>query len=433
MYVIKEEIRHSDDIQDIITSPPSWILRWGVSVFFLVILLFLTLSFLIKYPDTVNAKLTIVSSNTPKAIISKIPGTVISILVKENQSVEKDQPLAFLESTANHRDVLSLISSLKDLQKRFSDGQSIEKIAFTANDKYKLGELQPAYQTFAQSLLSYQSAIKNGVFLKKKKYLENDLRNIQETKIQLLNQKTVEQQDLKIAAEDYEMNKKLEEEHVETPAELRTAESKYLSKKTPVIQINSDIINSNTNYSAKQKEILELETQISDEKSKFIQAINSLTSQAIEWKNKYVLSASQSGTVTFGGVVQENQVVQAGQEIFYISSNKNLFFGELDIPQANMGKVKEQQLVLIKLRSFPFEEYGMLNGRISSINEVPYKDSIYLSKVTFASNRQRFLKMPIKLKQGMLADAEIITADASLFKRISRNLLKLTNNFGANY
>jgi hypothetical protein len=31
--------------------------------------------------------------------------------------------------------------------------------------------------------------------------------------------------------------------------------------------------------------------------------------------------------------------------------------------QNNMGKVKEGQEVLVKLKSYPFEEYGMIRGR----------------------------------------------------------------------
>jgi hypothetical protein len=79
-----------------------------------------------------------------------------------------------------------------------------------------------------------------------------------------------------------------------------------------------------------------------------------------------------------------------------------------------MGKVKVHQEVLVKKRSFPFEEYGMIRGRVENINEVPYKDSIFFSKVRFTVPKPTQGKKAIRLKQGMLADAEIITEDASV-------------------
>jgi len=79
------------------------------------------------------------------------------------------------------------------------------------------------------------------------------------------------------------------------------------------------------------------------------------------------------------------------------------------IAQSNMGKVKKGQEVLVKLKSYPFEEYGMIRGKIKYIAEVPYKDSVFMAKVDFKIKNSSDLKRPIHLKQGMMADAEIVT------------------------
>ncbi len=152
-----------------------------------------------------------------------------------------------------------------------------------------------------------------------------------------------------------------------------------------------------------------------------------MISQAKDWKNKYVLTASQSGKLTFAGIVQENQVLATNQDVFYINPGNEQFFGEMAIPQINMGKVKEGQEVLIKLKSYPFEEYGMIRGNISYIADVPYRDSVFFSKVTFKIKGATDMRKPIRLKQGMLADAEIVTQDATILKRITYNLLKVIN------
>lgn len=422
------EIRHSDDMQDIITVPPSWLLRWGITLFFGILVLVVGMSAIIRFPDIVKAQLKISSVDAPKAIVAKVSGKLIKLLVQDNQQVKTGQPLAYLESTANHQEVVKLLGQLLQFQQKVLAGLPVGGSFFNPASSYSLGELQSPYQTFMQSFLSYESAINEGFFVKKKVFLRQDLSSLNKQKDQLATQRSLQQHDLKIAKEEYEMHQKLEREKAETPAELREAESKYLSKQSPLVQTDAAILTAGSNYEAKEKEILELDNQVMEEKAKFLQALNSLISQAEDWKSKYVLSASQNGKVSFAGIVQQNQVLQSGQDVFYINPGNNNFFGEMAIPQANMGKVKENQEVLIKLRSYPFEEYGMIRGRISTINDVPYKDSVFLSRVDFDIKNTTDLKRPVHLKQGMLADAEIITEDATMLKRISRNLIKIMHN-----
>ncbi|MGZ3814954.1 MAG: HlyD family secretion protein, partial [Mucilaginibacter sp.] len=398
-------IRHTDDMQDIITTVPSWLLRWGITVFFCILVLIIALSALIRYPDIVKATLKIDSPNSPKPVVSKVHGKLTKLLVTENSAVTEGQPLAYLESTANHVKVLNLLSNLKELQTQVLEKKPINNILFNQADNVQFGELQSAYQVFYQEYISYSASTNNGFDLRKRVYLQKDLVDISKQEQQLNAQKVIQQKDFSLAGDEYEMHKKLAQQRVETMAELRQEESKYLAKKSPLIQTESALITSNNNYSAKQKEILELDNQIVEERSKFLQALNSLISQAEDWKSKYVLTASQSGKLSYAGMVQENQVLAPNQEVFYINPGNEKFFGEMAIPQDNMGKVKDGQEVLIKLKSYPFEEYGMLVGRIKYIADVPYRDSIFISKVDFKIRSLSDMKRPIHLKQGMMADA----------------------------
>jgi HlyD family secretion protein len=423
-----QQPRHTDDMQDIITSVPSWILRWGITLFFGILLLIIGLSALIRYPDIVKASLKIDSPNSPKPIVAKVSGKLVKLLVTDNEDVKAGKPLAYIESTANHDEVIRLAASLKNLQKLIQLNKPFGDVFFSNSGNTQLGELQASYQTFFQEYLLYKSSTENGFYIKKKAYLQKDLADLNKQEAQLQAQKLIQEKDFRLAEDEYHMHQKLAKEKVETSAELRQEESKYLAKKSPLIQTDASLVAANTNYSAKQKEILELDNQIIEEKSKFLQALNSLISQADDWKNKYVLTASQSGKLSYAGMVQENQVLVPGQEIFYVNPGNENFFGEMAIPQSSMGKVKEGQMVLIKLKSYPFEEYGMLKGNIKYIADVPYKDSVFISRVDFKLRKLSDMKRSIHLKQGMTADAEIITQDATILQRITRNVIKLIDN-----
>lgn len=422
------QLRHTDDVQDIIAKVPSWILRWGITLFFALLILIIALSALIRYPDIVKATLKIDSPNSPKPVVTKVPGKLVKLLVKENENVTAGQPLGYIESTADHDEVLSLLANLKDLQKRLQLNKPLTNTFINNADKTQLGEIQASYQTFFQEYLLYNSSIENGFYLKKRTYLQKDLGDLTKQEAQLKAQRSIQEKDLDLAGDEYRMHQKLAKERVETSAELRQQESKYLAKKSPLIQTDASLVTASTNYSAKQKEILELDNQIAEERSKFSQALNSLISQAEDWKNKYVLTASQAGKLTYAGIIQENQVLATNQEIFYINPGNEQFFGEMAIPQNNLGKVKEGQKVLIKLKSYPFEEFGMLKGDIRYISDVPYRDSVFMSRVDFKIRKTSDMKRPIQLKPGMMADAEIVTQDATILQRIARNMVKLINS-----
>lgn len=425
---INQQARHSDDMQDIITTVPAWILRWGITLFFIILVLLLSLSAFIKYPDIVKTQLKITSPDMPKQVVPKITGKLVKLLINNNDVVKTDQPLAYIESTASHDKVLLLLSQLKHLQDQLAQNKTLDRALFNNATNNELGELQAAYQSFFQSYITYKSTIEDGFLLKKRTYLQQDAAALNRQTSQLHSEKQLQQRDFDLAEQEYNMHKKLEKEKVETLAELRQQESKYLSKKAPMIQTDAALITASTNALAKQKEIMELDNQVQEEKSKFSQALNSIISLAEDWKSKYILTASQAGRVTFAGIIQRNQVITAGQDIFYINAGNEQFFGEMSIPQDNLGKVKEGQQVLVKLRSYPFEEYGMLRGKVSYLSDVPYKDSIFISRVSFLSKQSSDLKKPVHLKQGMMADAEIITQDATILQRLTRNITKALNS-----
>ncbi|MHB1176929.1 MAG: HlyD family secretion protein [Daejeonella sp.] len=419
------EQQHTEEMQDIISAPPSWLLQWGITLFFASLMLILGMSALIRYPDIVKTQIKINSANSPKPVVAKRSGKLIKILVREDQIINEDQALAYLESTADHQQVLDLLEELKNLQKRLYGIPDNNQGRFNTPGNLQLGEVQSPYQSFFQSYLNYKASSADGFYQKKRRYLQRELEGIRKQKDQLVSQKQLQEKEYGLAEQEYNIYQKLTENKVMAQMELKREESKLLIKKYPLQQTESSFITNSTATSAKEKEILELDNQMKEERSKFIQALNSLVSEIENWKSNYVLSSSQEGKLTFAGIIQENQFVNIGQELFYVNPGNTDFFAEMNIPQYNMGKVKLGQEVLIKLKSFPYEEYGMIRGRIGYLSDVPYRDSVFVSKVDLNHGAFSELKKPLKLKNGMTADAEIITEDATLLNRLFRSFNKM--------
>jgi biotin carboxyl carrier protein len=137
----------------------------------------------------------------------------------------------------------------------------------------------------------------------------------------------------------------------------------------------------------------------------------------------YTLIAPQDGKAAFVSIVQPGGLLKAGQEVFVIHPANEQFFGVMQIPENNIGKIKTGQQVQIKLRNYPAEEYGQLKGTISYITDEPVQ-GFFTVKVTLITSQ---LKHPVELKSWMTADAEIITESVSLQRRLLKTVLNRLN------
>ncbi len=83
----KPEILYSDPVKEIIANPPGKIVRWGTTVIFAVLVIFLIFSWIIRYPDIVPAPIEITTVNPPVTLVSKITGRINKLYVKDGEKV----------------------------------------------------------------------------------------------------------------------------------------------------------------------------------------------------------------------------------------------------------------------------------------------------------------------------------------------------------
>ncbi|WP_165384721.1 HlyD family secretion protein [Sphingobacterium corticibacterium] len=410
---------HSEDLQEIIAKPPSWLLQRGISFVLLTILLILGLSVFIRYPEIVPANMKLTTVDAPKIVVSRTAGHLVKLLVEEGTPVTPDMDLAYMESTADHTQVLALLERLKSIRAKDNILLNLEHIA--PPQSMDLGELQNDYHNFYLAYLNYRAIDKEGIFNKRKAILLRELANTDDQNRHIQESYELQKRELALAEEEYNKYRILAEKKIVSQMELQQKEALLLSKRQSIPQMENNLITNNSSLLAKSKELSEIDNQILEESKKFLQALNSFISSAENWKKQYVLSSSSTGKLIYGSFLQEGQLVQNGQEMFYVYTKNEDFYGEMYIPQQASSKVGVGQEVLIKVRSYPYQEYGYLHGKISYLSDIPLQDSVFFSKVDLIRTAQDSL---IKLKPGIRADAEIITEDQSIFKRIWMNLTK---------
>ena len=137
----------SENVQDILTQPPHWMIRWGNTVIFVILLMVLLMSYVIKYPEFIPAPIVVTSKNPPEKLEARTNSKIEKLLVKDHQSVNKNQVMMVLQSAADYKDILAL----KDIVDSMSSSQVLYFPTQQAST-FKLGEIQGEYNSFAKAL-----------------------------------------------------------------------------------------------------------------------------------------------------------------------------------------------------------------------------------------------------------------------------------------
>jgi len=93
----------SEEVQEIIATPPAWLIRWGITLVFILTSMIILLSFLIKYPDFVQAKVLVTTMEPTERVLARSSGQIETLFVENGDPVKAGQALAGIKSTATWR------------------------------------------------------------------------------------------------------------------------------------------------------------------------------------------------------------------------------------------------------------------------------------------------------------------------------------------
>lgn len=100
--------RHTEDMQEIITKVPGWILKWGVMNVFGILLIVVVISIFVRYPDTIKAGLKIESAEISTPVSPNVNSKITRLFIKQGATVKRGQPLVELESLKEPNEICTL-------------------------------------------------------------------------------------------------------------------------------------------------------------------------------------------------------------------------------------------------------------------------------------------------------------------------------------
>jgi HlyD family secretion protein len=414
------EIR-SEEVQEIMGFIPHWIIRWGITLFFVVIMMFLMGSWFFKYPDVIQSTIVVTTETPPAAIVARTNGKIQQLFVQDNQKVTAGEYIAMLENATNYHHLFELkekLGALKSLSPHYDTSDSM----LFNNKNYSLGELQPGYSGFLKSYQDYQYFIQLDYHHKKIESITQEIAKHKSLYEGMKRQTAIMEQEFKLSQEQFERAGTLLKDSIISKNDFESAKSNFLQKEYALESARSNMANQKIQLARLEQSILDLKLEYKDQKKRLELALNqvyeNLTGQIAQWEQNYLLKTPISGVVAFTKYWSINQNVKIGDTVFTIVPNHaGKIVGKVVLPIRGSGKVKEGQNVNIKFFNYPYVEYGMVRGVIKSKSLVA-SDNNYALEVELPDGLKTSYGEVLPFYQEMQGTAEIITEDIRLLERI---------------
>jgi multidrug resistance efflux pump len=407
----------SEDVQEILTRVPHWMIRWGNVVILCIILSLFFVSWLIKYPDVITTQIVITTAIPPEKLLAHSTGKIEAILIADKQHVTENAPLAVIENAANYKDVFSLSLAL-------SKGEgTTENFPFHEFKNAQLGEIESSFALFQK-----ESSV-DGLNTKLQPYkVEGSAQSYEAIQLKerlslLESQKSINQSELELQKKDLERYETLFVKGIIASQEIEKQRLANLQSQknhknilSTISQLKSSLNELNRNTKTTQinenKENVNLERNV-------IQSFYALKKAIKDWELAYVLRSSIAGKVSFLQIWTQNQTVTAGDNVFaIIPDNEKNYIGKVKAPALNSGKIKVGQKVTIRLANYPENQFGIINGKVKNISLTPDKDSNLLLDVSLPNGLLTSYKKQLDFQQEMTGSADIITEDLRLIERL---------------
>lgn len=427
---IKEEevVQRSEEVQTIIDRMPTRGATYAIILTTILIIIILVLGFIIKYPDSVDGQISITAHIAPVRLVANTSGK-LHLLYENKNTVNEGEVIAYIDNEANYKDILFIDSLLN----RYSN-QDLED--FPIRTGLLLGGTSSSYNAFCIAHSQYYRTLHSDVYRTMRNSLQqqNDINSeiiknlnkellLKEKKLVIEKERLTKDSTLckakAISEQEYQRQQSTFYDLQSTHKELQSSKLSYMAQ----IKRNEQQI---------QQYLLQEEETLDKLKEELIVSKSQLTNTIHAWKKQYLQISPTNGQIEYLGFWRENYFVQSGQELFSILPEQNEVVGEMIVPSYGIGKVQVGQTAHVKVNNYPYMEYGLIKGKVSSISRLSNKvkipsanqteSNVYRIIIAFPNGLRTNFGKTLDLDFESQGTSEIITRPKRLIERLFDNL-----------
>jgi hemolysin D len=160
-----------------------------------------------------------------------------------------------------------------------------------------------------------------------------------------------------------------------------------------------------------QEQIQKLEVERTQIQAKLAETRHLLASAQTEFQQRF-LHAPVDGVVLSSAIDHSGEVVQPGQTIAEIAPTSAELVLSANLPTKEAGFIELGMPTKVKFDSYPYQEYGLISGKVTSISPDTKPDQqlgeVYKIEITLEQNHVIENQEKIYFKPGQTASADII-------------------------
>lgn len=434
-------------------SPPNPLMRWLAWVLIALFVLTLIWACIGKVDVVSSAEGKIIPGSRVKQIQPLTKGFVKAIHVKEGQFVNQGDALIELDRTITAADQARMQQEYHNASLNLAGAEALQQflvntsaLKTSANAKHNL---QPSMATEIE--LNVHAGIKpteTEILLHQQKTweqwqqyqaqlssLHSGLKKVQSEKIG--NQETIKklQQTLPMITKRAQALESLYAKNMASEAEYLELEQQRIERVQDLAaqqqmqqQLNAAINEAQQQINALKADTLgKLLTQIADSRNQ-IATISEELVKATDMNDKQILYAPVSGYVqqlainTIGGIVTE------AQELMIIVPEEESLEVQVMLGNQDVGFVHKDMAAEIKIHTFPFTKYGLIDATVTHISDDAIIDEklglVYTMHLKMHKSTIRVEAKDVKLIPGMAVTAEVKTTQRRVIEYFLSPLLR---------
>ena len=416
--------QHTPELQEIIPPVPSIynsIIVGGVAAFIGILICF---GFIIDMPEQIVAEIRVTSHLSPITLKAPNQGKLRMLLSSLPCKCDSGEYIAMIENSANP----NMIKAIRMLMDTISvDSISIKKLDIFNKD-IQLGEVEIPYFKLRQALKQFDNLRNNSKYqYETKLYLQKLYTDsIYLNHLNIVLENSIKQYEIRRSAFQkdsilYHNKAILESEYDLSHMALLSSEKQLISVKNDVHIKTQSIFDTKIRLNELSQEFNLL---LEEARREISESYYNLKTQIKKWETTYVFMSSTPGIVDFYNLIQDATTVQAGEPVFDIVFPNAHFIGIASLNAEGAGKIKKGQKVNIKLFTYPYQDFGTIDGIVDriSLNSVEEK---YLLYISLPNGLISTTGQKLSFAETMYGEAEIITENKSVISRIYSHIFKI--------
>jgi multidrug resistance efflux pump len=413
----------SEPMNEILSSPPRWIVRSGNGLFFGLLFAIGIISWIIKYPDEIVGEVLVTTTHPPIDLSNQFYAQLKSIKVLDKQFVRQGQMIAEFNDKANSKDIQLAQEELA----RLSLINLIPKVLLPSLTRnLRLGAIQNQWSELYLKIDEWNRMQKEDVLYLRIQSMEREIKFREKLEV-------ISSQKIMLAGKDNELIQeelkssdrlaKIDAISIQSLNQDRKSANQVLqSIYTQKEQYLQNVIQLNT--LKKDISLLKHEQNIQQSKSisEIYLAVESIKTNLEDWEKDAFWLAPCNGKIFFNKQLQINRFYQAHQASIVIVPNGNGHTALAKIPTEGSGKIRKGQKANIELLDYPKLEFGTIQGVVENITLVDYEGK-YEVQIKLPSILKSSFNRLIPLKAKLNGRVRIITKNKRLIERFFEKII----------